>query len=101
MDRDHEATEGGTSTGRKKSQPEPVSSMAEGDAAIDSNGGRDEHNLHTLNIGPLDDDETWVRSTHYRDPEGLYLQASQLQGRDFIIWPEEYDAENDSTREFL
>ncbi len=31
-----------------------------------------------------------------RDPEGLYLKASQLGGKEFVIWPEEHDAENET-----
>ncbi|KAK0196160.1 hypothetical protein F5146DRAFT_997624 [Armillaria mellea] len=36
----------------------------------------------------------WVRTVHDRDPEGLYFKVSQLGGREFVIWPEEHDAEN-------
>ncbi|PBK60792.1 hypothetical protein ARMSODRAFT_982031 [Armillaria solidipes] len=38
----------------------------------------------------------WVRSVHDRDPEGLYLKVSQLRGKEFIIWPNEHDTENNS-----
>ncbi|KAK0192020.1 hypothetical protein F5146DRAFT_1222250 [Armillaria mellea] len=36
----------------------------------------------------------WVRSVHERDPEGLYLKVSQLGVKEFVIWPDEHDAEN-------
>ncbi|KAK0430309.1 hypothetical protein EV421DRAFT_1744218 [Armillaria borealis] len=29
-----------------------------------------------------------------RDPEGLYLKASQLQGKEFVIWPDDNNTEN-------
>ncbi|KAK0448248.1 uncharacterized protein EV420DRAFT_1483498 [Desarmillaria tabescens] len=41
------------------------------------------------------EDFGWVRSVHDRDPEGLYLKVSQLWGREFVVWPDEHDAEND------
>ncbi|KAK0437072.1 hypothetical protein EV421DRAFT_1739267 [Armillaria borealis] len=38
----------------------------------------------------------WVRSVHDRDLEGLYLKASRLGGKEFIIWPNKHDAENEA-----
>ncbi len=69
---------------------------AERKSSLDLNDGRDAFG--------------WVRSVHGEytsiqqgltvdcrvDPEGVYLNASQLGGNQFAIWPDEHDAENET-----
>ncbi|KAK0196149.1 hypothetical protein F5146DRAFT_1133632 [Armillaria mellea] len=57
-------------------------SAAERKSSLDLNDGREAFG--------------WVRSIHERDPEGLYLKASQLGVKEFVIWPDEHDAENET-----
>ncbi len=73
-----------------------VHSTAERKSSLDLNDGRDAFG--------------WVRSVHGEytsiqqgltvdcrvDPEGVYLNASQLGGNQFAIWPDEHDAENET-----
>ncbi|KAK0196169.1 hypothetical protein F5146DRAFT_997633 [Armillaria mellea] len=57
-------------------------STAERKSSLDLNDGREAFG--------------WVRTVHNRDPEGLYFKASQLGGKEFVIWPEEHNTENET-----